>query len=896
MLALGAAAGLALTSSTRLIADFEQSMSTVRAVTGATEEQFAALTDRARELGATTRFTASQAAQGMIELARAGFSVDEVLGGVEGTLKLAQAGALDLGRAAEITASTLRGMQLSVDDTDRVVDVLAAAANSANTNVSQLGDALKFVTPIAAGLGVSLEETTGAIQALSDAGFRGEMAGTGLRKVMISLEKQSNQGIDILARYGLTLDDVSVSSNGLVPALEKLAAAGITTGEAMTLFGLRGGPAFEILRSSVPKVDAATRALEGAAGTADRIAEVMDDNLNGAILRTVSALQELVIALGDTGPTSALEDALAGLADLLRLAAENADIVAVAFVALSARALLPLAISTIPRMIGSIGAANVALVALSRNAGVATAASRVLAGSMALIGGPATIAITAAAAAFVVLGRDAERGREAIARVETAISGAQQALIETQKYDQTFRTLAETASSGIPIFDQVAQSIRNVARALDDTTVAGFINEAQGLFNAIEENRAALQALEADRDEFIRKQQRGLGLTDEQAQARFDETDSADALRRAEQAVAVLELRLQAVGKNVFGEIDVLEALRSGGLDELERTLKGRLEKINEDAGLNFGEAAAQSATTNVQEDEADRLQEILNLEFQLDLARAKGDEAEIARLEDKLDIIARTEDLVRSGLNLSDAEIKAREQVNQLREAENEQLARTLHLSEQVSSSGVGNGDPRSDKEKRFTRDPSEDAEYDFVRERVRSGVSDALLEVAQGGDWQSVLGQTFYDVISENMRDSFDEVLKYLGDALVDVFSGSNGGAIGDIFGGIGSFFAGNRASGGGVSAGRRYLIGERGPEMFIPSTDGHVVSNEDLRANGRTGAVTGGGGFVIRMGDTIVNGDPSARTLQMIQDNNRRQAEQLPALIDQRIMDSGDRGRYG
>lgn len=896
MLALGAAAGIALTSSTRLIANFEQSMSTVQAVTNATAEEFEALTKRARELGSTTRFTASQAAGGMIELARAGFSVDEVMGSIEGTLQLAQAGALDLSRASEITAGTLRGMRLDVSETSRVVDVLSLAANSSNTNVSQLGDALKFVTPISAGLGVSLEETAGAIQALSDSGFRGELAGTGLRKVMISLEKQSKEGIGILASYGLTLDDVSISSNGLIPALQKLADAGITTGEAMTLFGLRGGPAFEILRSSVPKVEAATAALQDAEGTAAQIAETMDDNLNGAILRSVSALQDLVLAIGDTGPTQALESSLNGLATLLNVASENADILGVAFVALSARAILPLVASAVPRLITGVTAANVALVNLTRTAGVAAAATRVVGTAMAFVGGPATIAITAAAAAFVVLGRDAERGRQALEDARVAIEGAQAALEATDKYDDTFYNLTESAAQSIPVFNQVAEAIRGVSKALEGTSIAGFVNDATQLYNTIQENKSVLADLEARQADALAAQVRDPTSSgqDRVAIARQLglETEFDDEIVRARQAIAILELRLQSIGKNVFGEIDILETLQNGGLDELERVLKARLEKLNEEAGLTIADGVDTNGdSNNVIDERAQKLQQILDIEYQLDIARAKNDEKEIARLEDKLEIIARTEDLVRAGLTLADAEVKAREQVNNLRATEN-QLIRDQLRDQAVRESLSFGEDPDSP-----TSPESLVADYpevDFAAERVKDGVSEALLQAVQGGDWQEALGRTFYDVVSDSLRESFDDILSQLGTLLTDAISGGFGSP--GFGGGIFDFFAGNRASGGSVTAGRRYLIGERGPEMFVPNSDGNIVSNEDLRASGNPGKPTGGGVGSIRMGDIVVNGDPSGRTLKLIAEAQRQQAEQLPSLIDQRVQESSTRGRYG
>src|SRR5690554_5207658 len=178
-----------------LMADFGQEMSTVRAITGATDAQFEQLQNTARELGATTRFSASEAAAGIQFLARAGFEVDDILASIEGTLQLAQAGAMGLAEAADIASNVLTGFRLNAAETSRVVDVLALASNSSNTNVSQLGQAMSMVAPVAAGLGVSVEEASAAIGALSDAGIQSSRAGTGLRRVLSSLESPSSKMI-----------------------------------------------------------------------------------------------------------------------------------------------------------------------------------------------------------------------------------------------------------------------------------------------------------------------------------------------------------------------------------------------------------------------------------------------------------------------------------------------------------------------------------------------------------------------------------------------------------------------------------------------------------------------------------------------------------------------------
>lgn len=309
----------------RTLANFEQQMSTVRAVTGATASQFRVLAEETKRLGSTTRFSASQAAEGATFLARAGFTTDQILGSLNDTLLLAQAGALGLGEAADIASNVLTGFGISADEAGRAVDVLAFAANNANTDVSQLGNAMKFVAPVASGLGVTLEETAAAIGALSDAGLQGSMAGTGLRRVLTELESPTGKTRDILRSLGLTTDEVRISQVGLTSALEALADAGIDTGIALELFGDRGGPAFEVLRSAIPRVKELTGDLQNAGGTAREVAEIMDDNLNGAMLSVVSAAEGLILAIGESGTSGALTSGFRTLADAVRFLTENVD-------------------------------------------------------------------------------------------------------------------------------------------------------------------------------------------------------------------------------------------------------------------------------------------------------------------------------------------------------------------------------------------------------------------------------------------------------------------------------------------------------------------------------------------------------------------------------------------
>ena len=329
-LLIGLGAGIALSSVVSTLADFGQEMSTVRAITSATEEQYHDLREETRRLGAETRFSASQAAEGAVFLARAGFNTDQILVSLNDTLRLAQAGALDLGSAADIASNILTGFRLQAGDAAHVVDVLAKAANSSNTDVRQLGDGMKYVAPVAAGMKVSLEETTSAIGALSNAGLQGSMAGTGLRRVLSELESPSIKTAKILRSLKVDLNEVRITQVGLTAAMQRLRQAGVDTGLALEIFGDRGGPAFEVLSESLPFVERMNAALSDSEGFAKRVADTMDDNLNGALLAAKSALEALVISFGDLGADSALTQFFRGLATVLRTIANNLGDIAIA--------------------------------------------------------------------------------------------------------------------------------------------------------------------------------------------------------------------------------------------------------------------------------------------------------------------------------------------------------------------------------------------------------------------------------------------------------------------------------------------------------------------------------------------------------------------------------------
>ena len=322
MLGVGFAVGAA--AAVRSFANLQQTLAQVRGITRATERQFASLSAQALQLGRTTRFTAQQVAEGQLLLARAGLDVGQIIAALPGTLSLAQAAAVEVGQAADIVTNALASFRKGADETSRFVDVLAKTTVSANTDLIQLADGLKLVAPVAAALGLGIETTAAALGVLSDAGLQATLAGTGLRKVLFDLQNPTAATSRILSDLGLTTEQVSVQQRGLVAVLETLQEAGIGATQVFEAFGARGAPAFLNLTAALPRLRELQEELRGATGTARELQRVMDDTLQGAFFRLVSAAEGLGIALATTsGLGSGLQGSLDSLAAGLNTLTDN---------------------------------------------------------------------------------------------------------------------------------------------------------------------------------------------------------------------------------------------------------------------------------------------------------------------------------------------------------------------------------------------------------------------------------------------------------------------------------------------------------------------------------------------------------------------------------------------
>lgn len=281
---------------------FESAMSKVQAISGATGDELEALTDQAMDLGATTAFSASEAAAGMENLASAGFTVAEIMDAMPGLLDLAASSGAELGTAAEIAASAVRGFGLEASETAHVADVFAEAAARTNAQTEDMGEAMKYIAPVANAMGISLEETAAAIGILSDAGIKGSQAGTSLRGALSRLAKPTEAAAIAMEKYGMSFYDAQgnmLSLAGIVGQLEQ-GMVGLTQEQRnqalITIFGQEAlSGILTLMEGGSGNLEDLATEFENVSGSAQEMAEIMMDNTSGAIEELGGALETAAI-------------------------------------------------------------------------------------------------------------------------------------------------------------------------------------------------------------------------------------------------------------------------------------------------------------------------------------------------------------------------------------------------------------------------------------------------------------------------------------------------------------------------------------------------------------------------------------------------------------------------
>ena len=279
-------------SAFKTFTDFEFSMAKVRAISGATTQQFMELTESAKELGRTTFFTATQVAELQVNFSKLGFSADEILKVQAATLDLAMATGSDLARAATVAGSAVRGFGLDAGQAGRVVDVMAVAFTSSALDIEKWQTSMTKVSAIAAGMGVDIEGVAAVMGTLSDTGIEASIAGTSLRNIFL---KMSNPTEALAKRIGFTVN----STEDMVKALKLLKKSQIGQLEMQGLVDKRQVIAMQTMINNVDAIEDYTFALDNATGAGREMAAIMEDSTKGAFKRFSSALEGLFLVFSE---------------------------------------------------------------------------------------------------------------------------------------------------------------------------------------------------------------------------------------------------------------------------------------------------------------------------------------------------------------------------------------------------------------------------------------------------------------------------------------------------------------------------------------------------------------------------------------------------------------------
>lgn len=308
--AAGFASIATLSAASDTIFKFDLALKGLNATTRASTYDMERFESQARRLGAVSKFSATEAAQAQRFLAMAGFETNAILSATPSILKLATAGELSLASAADIASNALGGLQLPVDQLNRVIDVMAETAASANTDIAQLAQALKTAAPIATAAGVQIEELAAVIGALSDSGIQAERAGTGVLGIIRQLSNITPNAQKALAKYGLTTEDLSIQTYGLTGVMKTLNTVNLSAGDAIQVFGSEAATAGLITAAFSDRISKMTERYKNASGSAQEMSNILAGSLTAGLLGLGSALSESALQIGDAGLAGGMKEAM----------------------------------------------------------------------------------------------------------------------------------------------------------------------------------------------------------------------------------------------------------------------------------------------------------------------------------------------------------------------------------------------------------------------------------------------------------------------------------------------------------------------------------------------------------------------------------------------------------
>lgn len=287
-------------------ADFEAGMSQVQAISGATGEDLKALSDKAKEMGAVTKFSASESAEALKYMAMAGWDTQKMLDGLPGVMNLAAASGEELGTVSDIVTDALTALGMKAEEAGHFADVLAQASSKSNTNVGMMGETFKYVAPLAGSLGYSCEDVATAIGLMANAGIKGSQAGTALRSVLTRMAKPTKESADAMQALGLEITNADGSMKPLNNVMVQLrqSFSELTEEQKASYAAMLGGQEamsglLAIVNASDQDFNKLVEQINNADGAAEQMANIMQDNLSGQLTILKSTIEGISISFGE---------------------------------------------------------------------------------------------------------------------------------------------------------------------------------------------------------------------------------------------------------------------------------------------------------------------------------------------------------------------------------------------------------------------------------------------------------------------------------------------------------------------------------------------------------------------------------------------------------------------
>lgn len=465
---------------------FEAQMSRVQGISGATGDELEKLKDQAIELGAATSFSATEAAQGMENLASAGFTTNEIMEAMPGLLDLAASSGADLATASEIAASAVRGFGLEASDTAHVADVFAEAAARTNAQTEDMGEAMKYIAPVANAMGQSLEMTAAAIGIMSDAGIKGSQAGTSLRGALSRLAKPTDVMQEKMDQLGLSFYDAQGNMLPLTGIVEQLETkmAGLTQEQRnnalVTLFGQESlSGMLALMQRGSGELAEMTTQFKNVDGSAASMADTMLNNTSGAIEELSGSVETLMIKIQQVmAPT--VQQIVRNLTEFVNnlSALDESTLQIIVKIAAFAAAIGPVLL-ILGKVIGLISSISTSIAGLGGLAGIVSAFGSTVGAVFTALTGPIGIAIAIIAALFVAWQTDFNGMRDTVSNCMATI----------QSIIQNVITIVQTIITTVLNFITTAWqtnffNIQGITTAVFNT-IQVFIQDALNIINDI---------------------------------------------------------------------------------------------------------------------------------------------------------------------------------------------------------------------------------------------------------------------------------------------------------------------------------------------------------------------------------------------------------------------------